>query len=329
MIRRFSATIRRRMTPPTQSSLDEIRGLLTAMPEASVPDRPDAVAPAMLDVLGDWLASWQGGAPRLDRPRLSIFAGAHGFAPETAAVAPVAARIAAYQSGAAAANALCRMQDSDLRVYEMALDRPTADFRMAPALSDPECAAAMACGMMAVEDGVDLLCVAAIGAGTRISAAALCRSLFEDVPGDWRLPSEGSADVDADAVIAAGLERHAGSGDALQQLQCLGGHELAAVAGAILAARMARVPVVIDGFAATAAAAALHRLDGTALDHCIVGHREAGGAHARLLSCLEKEALLDLDPGRGAGCGSMLALGVLRGAVACRDSDPEASYSPA
>ncbi|MDH3700757.1 MAG: nicotinate-nucleotide--dimethylbenzimidazole phosphoribosyltransferase [Alphaproteobacteria bacterium] len=315
------------MTAPTQSSqssLNEIRGLLTGLPGAAAPERAPAGAPALLDVLGDWLASWQGGVPRLDRPRLAIFAGAHGIAP--GAVAPVAARIEAYRSGAAPANALCRMQDSDLRVYEMALDRPTADFRAVPALSDPDCAAALAYGMMAVEDGVELLCVAAMGAGTRISAAALCCGLFGGAPGDWRLPDVGPADTEA--VIAAAVARHAGAGDALQRLRCLGGHELAAVAGAILAARMARVPVVLDGFAATAAAAVLHELDGAALDHCIVGHREAGDAHARLLSRLEKEALLDLDPGSGAGCGAMLALGVLRGALACRDADPETPYSP-
>ncbi len=322
----------RRMTTPTQSSqssLDEIRGLLTALPAAAAPDRPPAGAAALLEVLGDWLASWQGGVPHLDRPRLAIFAGAHGFAPGSAATDSVAARIVAYRSGAAAANALCRMQDSDLRVYEMALDRPTADFRVTPALSDPDCAAAMAYGMMAVEEGVELLCVAAMGAGTRISAAALCCSLFGGASADWRVPPDGPDGAVTDGVIAAAVERHAGASDALQQLRCLGGHELAAVAGAILAARMARVPVILDGFAATAAAAVLHTLDGTALDHCIVGHREAGDAHGRLLSCLEKEALLDLDPGCGAGCGSMLALGVLRGAVACRDSDPETPYSPA
>ena len=316
------------MTAPPQSSLDEIRELFAALPSAAAPDGHAADAPALLDVLGDWLASWQGGAARLDRPRLAIFAGAHGFA-SAASAAPLAARIEAYRSGAAPANALCRMQDSDLRVYEMALDRPAADIRNAPALSEPDCAAAMAYGMMAVEDGVELLCVAAIGAGTQVAAAALCCSLFGGAPGDWPAPSERSADAGGDTVIAAALERHAGAGDALRHLQCLGGHELAAVAGAILAARMARVPVVLDGFAATAAAAALHRLDGTALDHCIVSHRETGDAHGRLLSCLEKEALLDLDPGRGAGCGSILALGVLRGALACRDSDPGGAYSPA
>lgn len=317
------------MTTPPQSSLDEIRGLLSALPGPALPDRPPNGTPAMLDVLGDWLASWQGGAPRLDRPRLAIFAGAHGFAPGNAAIAPIAARIEAYKKGAAPANALCRMQDSDLRVYEMALDRPTADIRTAAALSDAGCAAAMAYGMTAVEDGIELLCVAAIGAGTGTSAAALCCGLFGGAPGDWIPPSDGPDATGSDGVIAAAVERHAGAGDALQKLRCLGGHELAAVGGAILAARMARVPVVLDGFAATAAAAVLHRLDGTALDHCIVGHRESGDAHARLLSHLEKEALLDLDPGPGAGCGAMLALGVLRAAVACRDSEREAPYSPA
>jgi nicotinate-nucleotide--dimethylbenzimidazole phosphoribosyltransferase len=87
--------------------------------------------------------------------------------------------------------------------------------------------------------------------------------------------------------------------------------------GAILAARMARVPVILDGFIATAAAAVLEKATPGALDHCVAGHQSAEGAHARLLEKLGKEPLLSLGLRLGEGSGAALAIGVVQGAVAC------------
>jgi nicotinate-nucleotide--dimethylbenzimidazole phosphoribosyltransferase len=102
------------------------------------------------------------------------------------------------------------------------------------------------------------------------------------------------------------VERHkALLSDPLQVLRCLGGREIAAMAGAILGARMARVPVILDGFIACAAAAVLEKAAPGALDHCVAGHQSAEGAHARLLEKLGKEPLLSPAAGRrlrrGAG----------------------------
>lgn len=317
------------MPDTATASLDEMRGLLDALPGPAAPaesaESADAAHPAgaagglgLLDALNAWLVAWQDRRPpRLDRPRLAVFAGAHGIAGVASPGTPVARRVEGFRDGSAPVNALCRQQDCEMRVYEMALDRPTADFRAAPALSDAACATAMAYGMTAVEDGLDAIALTALGDGGGLSAAALCCGLFGGAPGDW-LPEPPDQDPADAAIVASAVKRHrAAADDPMQMLRRLGGHELAATAGAVIAARMGRVPVILDGYAATAAAAVLHRLNEAALDHCILGTIEAGGAHARLLAALGKEALLDIDVGGGDGCGAALALGVLRSALAC------------
>ncbi len=100
-------------------------------------------------------------------------------------------------------------------------------------------------------------------------------------------------------------------------MRCLGGQELAAIAGAVIAARLARTPVLIDGYASSAAAAVLPKLDPGLLDHCQVAHRSAEPGHRRLLDAIGKRPILDLDMRLGEATGAVLALGVLKGAVAC------------
>ncbi len=100
-------------------------------------------------------------------------------------------------------------------------------------------------------------------------------------------------------------------------LRRLGGLELAAITGAVMAARLGRVPVVLDGFACTAAAAVLFAADPRALDHCVVGHVSAEPGHRRLLDHLGQRPLLDLGMRLGEGSGATLALALLKAAVAC------------
>lgn len=97
----------------------------------------------------------------------------------------------------------------------------------------------------------------------------------------------------------------------------LAGLELAAIAGAVIAARLARTPVVLDGFACTVAASTLWMIDRRALDHCIVAHRSVEPGHSKLLALLGKEPLLDLGMRLGEGSGATLALGLLKAAAAC------------
>ena len=188
-----------------------------------------------------------------------------------------------FIDGGAAVNQLCEIADSDLRVYEMALEAPTRDFSEAPAMDEDDCARAIAYGMTAVEAGVDVLALGEMGIANTTSAAAVCCALFGGAAGDWVGRGTGIDDkrlVHKTAVVEAAVAKHrAGMGDPLQVLRHLGGFELAAILGAVLAARQARTPVILDGYTCTAAAAVLFAMDGHALDHCLVAHISAEPGH--------------------------------------------------
>jgi nicotinate-nucleotide--dimethylbenzimidazole phosphoribosyltransferase len=228
-----------------------------------------------------------------------------------------------FISGGAAINQLCRLADADLRVYEMALEEPTADFTQAPALDEAECARAIAYGMMAVEPGLDLLALGEMGIGNTTSAAALCLLLHGGAAEDWVGDGAGaSAQSKARKLetVAAGAERHrARAAEPLRALAAVGGRELAAILGATLAARLARVPVLLDGYVVTAAASVLHKLQPHLLDHCLAAHVSAEPGHRRLLSMLGMRPLLDLGMRLGEASGAALAIPVLKAALACHD----------
>jgi nicotinate-nucleotide--dimethylbenzimidazole phosphoribosyltransferase len=176
-------------------------------------------------------------------------------------------------------NQLCRVVDADLRVYEMNLDTPTADIVEAPAMSEEECARAISYGMMAVEPGIDVLAVGEMGIANTTVAAALClacSAATRRLGPDPAPESIGAALEQKREVVAAAVARHRpAAGDPFEMLRRLGGFEFAAMAGVILAARMGRVPVVLDGFSAGAAASVLFAADPRALDHCVAGHVSA------------------------------------------------------
>jgi nicotinate-nucleotide--dimethylbenzimidazole phosphoribosyltransferase len=321
--------------PPT--SFAEIRAVMAHMPgpdleagsacaarEAQLTKPPGALG--RLEEIAGWLATWQGRhPPRLDHPRTAVFAGNHGVAARGVSAYPAEVTkqmVANFIAEGAAVNQLCRTGDADLRVYELNLDQPTRDFTAAPALDEAECAHAMAYGMMAVEPGLDLLCLGEMGIANTTSASALCAALFGGTGAEWAGPGtgvQGAALQRKIAVIDEGIARHgaAAKHDPLMALACLGGRELAAIAGAVIAARLARTPVMLDGFACTAAAAVLCRLDPRALDHCMVAHLSAEPGHRRLLAALGIRPLFDLGMRLGEGSGATLAIPILKAAVAC------------
>jgi nicotinate-nucleotide--dimethylbenzimidazole phosphoribosyltransferase len=278
-----------------------------------------------LEDLAIWLAHWQGRKhPRLDHITIAVFAGNHGVATRGVSAYPAevtAQMVANFIDGGAAVNQLCQMIDADLRVFEMTLETPTADFTEAPAMSEQDCVRAMAYGMMAVEPGIDVLCLGEMGIANTTSAAAMCLAMFGGTAEDWTGPGTGVAGEQLarkQTVVAAGVARHDSAlGNPLKILQCLGGQEFAAIAGAVLAARLARIPVLLDGYAATTAAAVLYQLSPDLLDHCMVAHCSAEPGHRRLLGAIGKTALLDLGLRLGEASGAALAVALLKAAVAC------------
>lgn len=315
-------------------SLAAFRALLADLPQ---PDRA-AIAAAgarngqltkppgalgRLEELALWLAGWQGtDRPHADRPQIAVFAGNHGIAARGVSAFPPAVTVqmvANFAHGGAAINQLAGAFGARLDVHALDLDRPTADFTQGPAMTEAETVAALQRGWQAVAADADLFVAGEMGIGNTTVAAALVAALYGG--SGWAGRGTGVDDAGLarkEAAVAAGLARHAAVlSDPLQVLACLGGRELAAIAGAIAGARMRRVPVILDGFIACAAAAVLARAVPGALDHCVAGHLSAEGAHGRLLDHLGKAPLLSLGLRLGEGSGAALAIGVVKGAVAC------------
>ena len=124
----------------------------------------------------------------------------------------------------------------------------------------------------------------------------------------------------ADAVTRAVALHQSHLNDPLEALRRLGGRELAAMVGAILGARLNHVPVLIDGYVATAAAAVLFKANPSALDHCMAAHVSAEPAHKLLLNHLGLVPLLDLGMRLGEASGAALAAGIVRAAVNCHNN---------
>ncbi len=276
-----------------------------------------------LEALAIWMAGWQGTEkPRASHPQIVIFAGNHGVTAKGISAFPAevtAQMVANFAHGGAAINQLAKAFGAKLDVHALELDRPTGDFTEGPAMTEAEVVAALAKGFDAVDPKADLLVAGEMGIGNTTVAAALATALYGGT--GWAGRGTGVDDAGLarkEAAVAAGLARHkAMLGDPLEVLRCLGGREIAAMAGAILGARMSRVPVILDGFIACAAAAVLDKAVPGALDHCIAGHQSAEGAHGRLLEKLGKEPLLQLGLRLGEGSGAALAIGIVQGAVAC------------
>ncbi len=274
-----------------------------------------------LEDLVAWLATWQARPdPVLDTVRIVVFAGNHGVtergvSPYPAAV--TAQMVANFAAGGAAINQLARIAGASLEVVPLDLDIPTADFTAAPALTPDAFARAWTAGERAVTPGTSLLCLGEMGIGNTTAAAAVCTALFAGE--DWTGLGTGIDPAGLDrkrAAVRDAAARHAGLAP-LETLRCLGGRELVAIAGAIVAARVCRVPVLLDGFVCTAAAAPLASLAPGALDHCLAAHVSAEAAHRRLLTLLGLSPLLDLGMRLGEASGAALAVPLLRAALAC------------
>ena len=282
-----------------------------------------------LEEIVEWLAAWQGRAhPRVERPRIAVFAGAHGVARRGVSAYPpevTAQMVKNFLDGGAAINQLSTAIDADLRIYELDLANPTEDFTQAPAMSEQRTANAMAYGMMAAEPGIDVLCLGEMGIANTTAAATLCAALFGGTGADWAGPGTGvtvPALAHKIAVIDEALAHHKAAiaaRDPLTLLAAVGGEELAAIAGAVLAARMGRIPVLLDGYVCTAAAAVLFAANRHALDHCLVAHRSAEPGHQRLLETIGQRPLFDLGMRLGEASGAAVAVPILKAAVACHN----------
>ena len=277
-----------------------------------------------LEDIALFLAGWQSRAiPNAARGRAIVFAGNHGVVAQGVSAFPAevtAQMVANFQRGGAAINALAGVAGLDLVIEAIDLDRPTQDFTSAPAMSAADCLDAINRGAATIVDGLDFVVLGEMGIGNSTAAAALCAASFGGAPADWVGPGTG---VDAAGiarkigVVTQGLAHHAGALDSpFEILRRLGGREIAAIAGAVVAARLKRVPVILDGFICSSAVAPLAASRPAIADHCLAGHVSAEPGHARLLAHLDLKPLLAMDMRLGEGSGGALAAGIVRAAVA-------------
>jgi nicotinate-nucleotide--dimethylbenzimidazole phosphoribosyltransferase len=244
-------------------------------------------------------------------------------------------------AGGAAISVLARRCGYDLIVADVGVETDTSaqpfvgvryrrvaagtrNFIHEPAMSLDQVRRALTIGIEtareAVAAGATLIGVGEMGIGNSTSAAALLSALTGIAP--EQIAGRGTGVDDAGLrrkvdAIEAGLRVHRGrAGDGLALLGALGGFEIAAMAGVCLGGAAARVPVVIDGFIATAAAAAAARIRPAINDYMFFGHRSAEGGHALALAAIGARPLLDLDMRLGEGTGAVLAMGIIESALA-------------
>jgi nicotinate-nucleotide--dimethylbenzimidazole phosphoribosyltransferase len=290
--------------------------------------------------------------PRADRAPIIIFAGDHGIAAQGVSAYPqpvTIAMMANFASGGAAISVLARELNVPLEVVDAGTlaetpmlgvisDKPrrgARDFSVERALRPAELAFAVDCGRRAVTRATaslpDLLIFGEMGIGNTTSAAAIASALLKT---DAETMTGRGTGLDAAGrdrkvrLIDAAIARHAIAGASPETVLCaVGGLEIAAIAGAIVAAAQARVPVLVDGFIVSVAALAATRLNPSCRPYLVFAHRSAEQGHRRLLEALNARPLLDLDLRLGEGSGAALALPILR--LACALHEQMATFAQA
>lgn len=281
--------------------------------------------------------------PTLTRKRICVYAGTHGITAEGVSAYPsevTGQMVLNFLRGGAAINVLARHAGIELHVIDTGVDatwpdeiahkpnffsrpirRGTRNFLKEPAMTPKECEQALEIGREqarnALEQGVHLLGIGEMGIGNTTAASCLLAVLCGFSPAEVvgrGTGVNGAALARKIDVVAAAIERYsaaASSQRGFYWLQVVGGFEIAAMTGTILAAAQASLPIVVDGFIATAAAAVAFQMDPRARDVCFFSHRSDEQAHGKALRALRVEPLLDVKMRLGEGTGAALAMPIL------------------
>jgi len=283
--------------------------------------------------------------PRAAPRAVLVFAADHGIAAEGVSAYPrevTAQMVLNFLAGGAAVNVLARQADARLTVVDVGVDhdfeeipglvdakvrRGTASITRGPAMTRDEAARAVAVGIAAAEravgDGAALLAVGDMGIGNTTPSAAITACMTAHAPADVTGPGTG-VDGEALARKVAAVEtalavNRPDAADALGVLAAVGGLEIGAIAGAILGAARHRVPVLIDGFIATAGALIANGLCPAVAGYLVAAHRSAEPGHGFALAHLGLDPLLALDLRLGEGTGAVLAMHLADAAVRILD----------
>lgn len=293
---------------------DESAAGAAAARAASVLRPHDALA--QLDELAVWVAGWQRrGRPLVERPVALVFAGDHGVAAEGVSAYPAevtAAMLRAVEQGQASINALARVASAEVHAIDVGVGDPTGNIRVEPAMSAERFAATFEAGRAAVRSSAaDLLVLGELGIGNTTSAAAVTAAIIGGEVA--RFVGRGTG-VDDEGlatkvrVVTDAVARVAHLDDPIDVLRELGGTELVAMAGAMVQARAQSIPLLLDGYIATAPALVLHGAAPTLVEHIRAGHQSAEPGHALALARLGLTPLLSMQFRLGEGTGAMAAV---------------------
>jgi nicotinate-nucleotide--dimethylbenzimidazole phosphoribosyltransferase len=278
--------------------------------------------------------------PSVSKPQAFVFGADHGVCAEGINPFPQAVTeqmLANFSAGGAAMSVFCRENDIPLNIVNMgiinelarwenvthaAVAAGTKNMAQTPAMSSTQCDQAIAAGrnqaQLAAKNGHNLLIIGEMGIGNTTSASAilvaLSDSTIEEAVGPGTGATEEQQKVKA-SVIRQSLSRFE-ERDGLTVLTEVGGFEIAAMVGVLLAAKDLRIPIVVDGFIATAAALIANDIDSSCRSFWIFAHKSSEPAHAKMLKSLSAAPLIDLDLRLGEGTGGALVFPIIKCAVA-------------
>ena len=297
-----------------------------------------------LEELSVWVAACQGVCPpqQFQRARVVVFAGDHGVTAAGVSAFPAevtAQMVANFDAGGAAINVLAEAAGATVRVVDISVDvdkphspsigahkvrRSSGNIAVEDALTAGEAQTATEAGRRIADEevdaGADLLIAGDMGIGNTTAAAVLIAALTGAEPVSVVGRGTGIDDAGWSRKVAAvrdALYRARGlSADPLGLLRVCGGADLAAMAGFCAQAAVRRTPVLLDGVVVTAAALVAELLAPGARQWWRAGHRSTEPAHELALERLELEPIVDLSMRLGEGTGAVVALPVVRAAVA-------------
>ncbi|MCZ0727994.1 nicotinate-nucleotide--dimethylbenzimidazole phosphoribosyltransferase [Mycolicibacterium iranicum] len=297
-----------------------------------------------LEDLSIWVAACQGTCPpkQFERARVVVFAGDHGVTSAGVSAYPAevtAAMVANFASGGAAVNVLAEVAGASVRVADIAVDseeplsaaigahkirRASGNIAVEDALTPDEVVTAIDAGRAIADDevdsGADLLIAGDMGIGNTTPATTLIAALTDSEP--VAVVGRGTGIDDAGwsrktaAVRDALYRARRITADPIALLRICGGADLAAITGFLAQAAVRRTPVLLDGVVVTAAALAADKLAPGARLWWRAGHRSTEPAHTLALRHLDLDPIVELDMRLGEGSGALVALPVLRAAVA-------------
>jgi nicotinate-nucleotide--dimethylbenzimidazole phosphoribosyltransferase len=305
--------------------------------------KPPASLGYLEEIVRRYAAIRRDGSATKGRGALAVFVADHGIAEEGVSAFPKAVTLEMLRNiagGGAAISVLARRFGYELRVLDVGVESDTStqpfegvtyrrigpgtrNFLKGAAMTREELQRAIEVGIEVAREfadsGVTLIGIGEMGIANSTSATAVISAATGITPA--QLAGRGTGLDDAGLrhkidVIERALERHRDAmHDGLGILAAVGGFEIAAMAGVCLGGAAANVPVVVDGFIATAAASAAIRIAPGLVEHLLFAHRSAEGGHAIVLEALGGRPILDLGMRLGEGTGAALAMSIIESAL--------------